>query len=351
MRLSCASSFWGTPSIVDSRCASLHRGRIRIRSIAVVSFASASLLAVFAACTGDSPVTSTEGPDAATDAHVGTDGTTPGPDGGTQIDSGGDNDAATPDAGVDAGPITTQLGSRLVLWLVADKDFSADGVNALVWKDQSGQGNDATQATVAYQPPFFDGGNGGINGHGVVHFSNTAPAQQFVEIADTTQLQWAASDYLLFAVERHTNDVAHYSFVYSKFEVPNPFAGPILWASYPNETYPATTGYVTRLAAGNAEVLSDGGYNDNTMRVVGMRRAGSDLQLHISGTMVSDYPDSSIPDEAGFNAVGQPAFVGGRPDGIQQLNGDIAEIIAVKGTVSESELAQIQAYLKAKYGL
>ncbi|MEO8799396.1 MAG: hypothetical protein ABI551_16010, partial [Polyangiaceae bacterium] len=110
--------------------------------------------------------------------------------------------------------------------------------------------------------------------------------------------------------------------------------------------------YVTRMGAFTPVVADGGDYNDNVMRVVGARKVGNALELRAGGAVVATNPDVSGYDVAAANAVGNPAFIGGRDSvDFQNLNGDIAEMIAVKGTVSDIEQAEIEAYLKAKYGL
>jgi hypothetical protein len=50
------------------------------------------------------------------------------------------------------------------------------------------------------------------------------------------------------------------------------------------------------------------------------------------------------------SAVGYAARIGGTQYG-QDTTGDIAEVIGIQGAVSDDDLAKLEAYLKAKYGL
>ena len=98
---------------------------------------------------------------------------------------------------------------------------------------------------------------------------------------------------------------------------------------------------------------ADGGpYNDNVMRIVGVRKVGNKLELRIGGVAVVVNPDVSGYDVTAANAAGTPSYVGGR-DGanFQNLEGDVAEMLGIKGTVTDFEQTDIEAYLKAKYGL
>ena len=54
---------------------------------------------------------------------------------------------------------------------------------------------------------------------------------------------------------------------------------------------------------------------------------------------------------AGDGGAGSwPLYIGGNEQ-LQDMRGDIAEVIAVKGTVGAVDLASLEAYLAAKYGL
>ncbi len=352
MTMDTSSSTSGQSSVVVTQIVLTDlgaKGRVEaMRTRTIVLGASLSLLtiATIVACTGDGATTDSSAsqdgghPDSSHPQAV--DGSTGGgSDAGTQpTDSG-----KTADTGVDAGPLPppppSALGGRLVLWLSADKDFSTDGGFA-VWKDQSSAGNDALQALGVSIPALFDGG-AGVGGKPALHFSGA----QYLQIADTTSLQWAASDFSLFMVERHTNDPAVYAILYTKWtdDGAQGFPGFFLWADYPT-----SSGIVTRLDTQNIVFGPDGG-NDGVARVVGARKNGSDLQLYSGGKLVGEMADASVANPAEFNAATIPAYIGGRPQGIQMLQGDVAEVIGVKGTLSDKELADLHAYLKAKYNL
>ena len=50
------------------------------------------------------------------------------------------------------------------------------------------------------------------------------------------------------------------------------------------------------------------------------------------------------------SAPGQVVYLGGSPQ-MQNLAGEIAEIIAVKGPTSDEDVAAIETYLMTKYGI
>jgi len=321
-----------------------HSGWMRTRTIVLLGSITLATVATVVACTGDTASTEATSDAGGHDSGNGnntTDGSVFQVDSGTTpMDSGGQ----PMDAGFvpDAAPLDpSSLGSRLVLWLSADSNYTTDGGFA-VWKDRSSAGNDAVQANGANIPALFDGGTG-VNGKPALHFTGT----EYLTIADSDSLQWAASDFTFFMVERHTNDTNLYGLLYAKWtdNGADGYPGFFLWADYPGNS-----AIVTRLDIPNA-VFGDAGTNDGVARVVGARRNGTDLQLWEQAQLAGEMPDSSIVNPTEFNAAGLPAYIGGRPANVQALLGDIAEVIAVKGTVTDQELVNLQAYLRAKYKL
>ncbi|MDB4937257.1 MAG: hypothetical protein JWP87_4229 [Labilithrix sp.] len=307
--------------------------------------ASAAVLAAMAfvfACSTDDPSAPQPGPDASTAAF---DSSLPGIDSSVPTKDAAVDSSTTPDA--EAGPpafTPAALGARVVLWLEGDSFKELDG--GVMWPDKSATGNDAFQDASARMPFLIDAGSeGGINGHSVVHFAG----HEYLRIGDSPTLQWAANDFAFYVVMRHENGpsaLPPFAIVYAKWTDNGPPApGFFMWASYPG-----STGYVTRLDE-NQVTGSDGGLNDGTMRLVGARRAGNSLELRVSGNQVSLLADAGIADPAGFNAAGIPAFIGGREAQLQQLRGDIAEIVAVKGVLTDLEQTTLEVYLKKKYGL
>ncbi len=341
----------GQSSVVVTQIAlteAIANGRVesmRTRTFFLGASLTLATVATIVACTGDSSTTDSSAAKDAGHADASQQQTVDGSGGGSDAGMQPTDSGKTGDTGVDSGPLPpplpSALGGRLVLWLSADKDFSTDGGFA-VWKDQSGTGNDALQALSASIPALFDGGTG-VGGKPALHFSGA----EYLQIADTASLQWAASDFSLFMVERHTNDPSVYAILYTKWtdDGAQGFPGFFLWADYPT-----SSGIVARLDTQNVVFGPDGG-NDGIARVVGARKNGSDLQLYSGGKLVGEMPDASVANPAEFNAPTIPAYIGGRPQGIQMLQGDVAEVIGVKGTLTDKELADLHAYLKAKYNL
>lgn len=298
-------------------------------------------LAVLYACSEDSTSSSPGTPDASSPTPTSTSTAT--------ATNTAQNDSSVPPT--DASTDTTQpftpaaLGAKLVLWLDADRNFDlVDG--GVVWKDQSPEGNHAIQDTLARQPAHFDGGVGDAGTRGVVRFSGN----QYLSIADDPSLQWGAGDYAIYVVVRHSNNPSGgnpYAIVYAKWIDTAPFTGPFIFANYPETV---TTGYVSRVDDAR-EARTDGGLNDGKLRLVGTRKLGNDLELRINGTK-ADQIDAGGYDTTAFNAFDAGPVIGGRASaGFQALEGDIAELIAIKGTLSDTEQANIEAFLKTRHGL
>jgi hypothetical protein len=74
--------------------------------------------------------------------------------------------------------------------------------------------------------------------------------------------------------------------------------------------------------------------------------AGTKYGAFYSKQDPGDYPYYA----ANASAVGYPARIGGTPAG-QDIKGEIAEIIAVEGPLSDADIQQLESYLKTKYGL
>lgn len=299
-----------------------------------------AVLGVVYACGGDDPVVGSSSGDAGGSSSS---SSSSGSSSSSSSSSSSGGDAALPDGGGDAAPSfdPASLGGRLVLWLKAEAQYvQADG--GVRWRDQSPAKNDAVQADPA-RVPALSTADAGVGGHAAVRFTG----QEYLQIADHASLRWAQADFAIYAVVRHFNVPPSYAIIYAKWTDVSPFPGIFLWANYPGT--PAD-GYVTRLDTARV-VSSDGGQNDGKARVVGAWKAGSRFELRIDGAKVGEIPDAGGYDPVGFDAVGRPVFLGGRPELVQMLDGDVAEIVGVKGALSVAEIGNIEAYLKTRHGL
>jgi hypothetical protein len=248
-----------------------------------------------------------------------------------------DQETGAADAGTDSGPFTVADVPGLALWLDASKGVTQDGNGKVsAWADQSINQNTATQATLAVRPTLVAQS---INAKPAIHF---AGSKEFLEIADHASLQAGTGDFYVAAVVKAANTV-DYGFVYAKTDNSKfPFPGIVMSVNYPQ----------TGLVGGQTEVAviastTTGMLNDNVARQFGfMRKAGTlgfRLNGAMQGTKANVVTDVSAPN--------QKAYIGCQPNGLDPLDGDIAELIVVKGAVSIPDLGAVESYLNTKYGL
>lgn len=237
----------------------------------------------------------------------------------------------------------------LVLWLDGTRGVLEFSGVVASWADQSGQQNHAAQS-ITYNRPTFTAA--AINGLPGVHFDMTAQWGTFLTIADSASLRWGTDDYYLAVVARFDNDVggsgqnSRFGTFYFK---QGASGGPFFHANAPGKT--PTSGFAAELSD-DAEhrVVSVGtGYNDAKGHLFAVRRRGTTLELRHNGL-----PDGAktVP-AVDVSAAGVAVSLGATMERIDsnRLNGDIAEIVAVRGALTDASLAGVESYLKAKYAL
>jgi hypothetical protein len=288
------------------------------------------------------------------DSSLGTDAS--GSTDGGAADSGGTGDDGTTssDSG-DGFSVASVTG--LVLWLDAAKGVTATGSVVSAWADQSGQSNNAAEGRAGLQPAVA---MAGINNLPVVHFSANPQGTSGNDliIAASASLGWGTGDFLVEVVARYDNApaagaaeaTAGYGMLYG-----NIFGQPIdsatglgLYANAPPlGTAAATSGFLGFVTGGGATSTGTG-YNDDMPHAFAMQRSGTTLTVRLDGAVAGTQTIAS-----GTNVgANTGAHLGGIENaGDQRLDGDIAELVAVEGTIASGDLAGIEGYLKAKYDL
>jgi len=257
-------------------------------------------------------------------------------------DSGAD---ATTDAGNDSGAVidASVLKSLpgLVVWLDA-RNVTLDVSMVSVWPDQSGQKNDATQPAGPARPTMIDGA---INGQPALHFTI---GTQLV-INDSASMEWGTDDFYLAYVARFTNspDGGATSGYGTLFLKGTPDAGLGVYANMFSPSLTITPGVQMSLGPGGSEVIqSPGPYNDGVARLYTFARQGTSLQIRVDGNVTATQAVSP------FDVSGQPfTVVIGSLAAQQNLEGDISEIVAVRGALAANDRTAIEAYLNGKYAL
>jgi hypothetical protein len=298
-----------------------------------------------AGCSGQTFAGSKGGePAGVNDAGAATDA---GPDTGasTQMDSGSVAEAAADQGApaVDAGPPQWNPGliPGLALWLDGTKGL-AYGPSGLAWLDQSGNGNDATPAgapTIAM---------GAIGGNPAVHFNGTT---DYLIIQDSASLQFSTDDFAIAMVAAHTTPLTGqwgYGLLYSK-QVASaaPYIGPAIVANSLQFTG-ALFAQVANQSGSEIQTTEQDFNSGKPFMLVLRRTGGTTLSLRVNGA------DAVAATGAGYaidvSAPGNALHIGGSVKQ-QDVLGDVAEVVATHGALSSTDLADLEGYLSAKYGL
>ena len=238
------------------------------------------------------------------------------------------------------------FGGRLVVWLDAARGISGTPVTS--WADQSGAGNNATQTMAPRQPALTASG---INGLPAVTFDG---ATTFLQIADSPTTRWGTGDFALMVVARGAPNVATNAMLYNKSEQAAPYAGINLFLN-------VTRGPVTAKASiqldADFHATTRDDFGDANPHLFGGRLvttgASALLEMRVDGERQGML--SLTGGAVNLDAPGQATIVGHNGysplSGFQAFKGDIAEIVAVKGPISDAELASLEAYLMSRYGL
>lgn len=221
-----------------------------------------------------------------------------------------------------AAPFTPAALPGLSLWLNPDAGVIEDPQHAgvlLKWQDQSGNGNTAT--SLATQDGLrFDIDPSAINGHDAFHCRGPS-----LEIADDPSVKFGTGGFTIAEVVRTANTVRT-----------------ILWdmTGTPDAIrFEFTDTNQLQLFTGSASVGAVEA-TPNAFHIVIVR--GPMLELRMDGSQI-------------FGTTSTANIIGtGNPIELCSLGGpqvEIAEVVAVKGTVSDANLAKLQAYLQTKYAL
>jgi len=234
----------------------------------------------------------------------------------------------------------------LVLWLDGTRGVQTSGEAVTSWDDQSGLKNDATPPATGSSDPMLVAH--AIGGSPAVRFDGT----NYLVLEDDASLQFGTGDFLVAVVARHTTPIHvdwGYGLFYIKFDLALPYAGPALVAN----TEEGTTQIAAQITYHQAIIeTAQSGLNDGRPGVLVMRRRASpslaSLEIRLNGA--TSAVSTGSPYAIDVSAPGRPVFLGGTPN-LQDIVGDIAEVIAVKGATPDAEVTALEGYLGTKYGL
>jgi len=214
-------------------------------------------------------------------------------------------------------PAFSPLDLSPVLWLDAADTSTITEVGGAVsqWDDKSGNGNDLTQAQAVYQPVT---GTRTLNSLNVLDF-----ASDYVEIASLVISQ----PFTVFCVAE-TDGASEYTV-------------------YDFGAAGVATLFNIRNSVGDYRVLSgavlQGGTSDNDPHVFFIVHNSTSSLLDVDGVSV-------LSGNAGTNAATKMRL-GVSGGGGNFLDGAIAEVIVVAGTLSAGEIADTEQYLANKWGI
>lgn len=316
------------------------------------------LLAVGApvACVGSDPVATTDGgADGATplDGGGGTD-TGGASDGQASLDTGapdappGDANAGDASAG-DAGAWSPRSLPGLSLWLDGATGVTYDGsAKATSWLDQSGNGNNATVLSPCAGPSRAAAS---LAGRDTLAFDGTQAGGTCLGVADSASLQFGAGDFAVFVVARYSNipgiiEAKPTASFWSKREQASPFRGVWLVGNTLSES---KLQLWQQNLTGNQAISGRAGLNDGAFHRFGGTRRSLAFEVWVDGMSEANV---ALPNADDVSQVGRPLFIGGAPELPKGwLSGNVAEVVGIKGALTNAQIAQLDAYFKNKHGL
>jgi hypothetical protein len=265
----------------------------------------------------------------------------------------GSPDAATPavdasprDVGRDSGAMPppprfspAQL-EGLVLWLDANESATArtiEGDKLSSWNDRSPHKNDAVPTLPMNRPTYVAPGK---DGPGEIVFGAETP----LSVRDAPMLRWKG-DFAVFVVARHRSTPGRQAVLLYKQEDRAPWTGLVLYANAPDANAGRPWPGTPRLSLGPAQqILADaGGTDDGRRHVVGARRRGATVELRVDGKIST----ATFAPTLDLSAPGRDLVIGAWPP----LEGAVSEVIAVEGTLSDEAVAELERYLRGRYGI
>lgn len=254
--------------------------------------------------------------------------------------------APTVDASsIDAAPPDPTAIPGLAMWLDASQGVQLSTMGVVSWQDLA-SGNSPEQLDRGSQPSLRANA---INGRPAVHFDGN---DQYLMANDHRSVQFGNGDFMVEAVVAYTNVPSRdqntgYACVFVKSGPYAPYPGPALFGNDPTVPNASFRAQVDAFTFVDSVPTTN---NDGSFHYVGMRRLSGVLSIRVDGVTSG----SGVTADGDMSAVGMGVYIGGRdPLGHanQSLRGDIAELVAVKGPVSDEQIRSLEAYLKTKYAL
>jgi hypothetical protein len=217
------------------------------------------------------------------------------------------------------------------------------------WSDRSANANNAAPAPCVGPAKAA----ASLGGKQTLLFDGTSTC---LKIATSASVEFGTGDYAIFVVARYNNTPTFgaanaVGVFWSKRLTSSNYDGAVFWG---NTIAPSTGKLNARQSnlVGNGATGATDNLNDNTWRRLGTTRRGTTMAVWVNGVVDGTQTLSAASD---VSQNTRPVWIGGEGDmnttGLNWLAGNIAEIVAVKGNVTDAQVAQLDAYLKAKFGL
>jgi len=241
-----------------------------------------------------------------------------------------------------AAPWDPSLLPGLALWLDGTSGLSQGNGGTLTWLDRSGHQNRA----VSVGTPTID--PAAIGGKPAVHLNGST---DYLVVQDSPSLQFGTDDFAIAVVAAHTTPGTGqwgYGLLFTKQVLATaPYYGPCIAANSVDRSG-ALFAQVANVSPSWIQTTETNFNNGQPFFVVVRRIGGNTLSLRVNGH------DGASATGAGYaldvSASGYPLRIGGT-DKQQDVLGDIAEVIAMQGSLSAPDLATLEGYFAAKYGL
>ena len=155
-------------------------------------------------------------------------------------------------------------------------------------------------------------------------------------------MEWAHDDFTIVLVAQWTGqDIETFLL---KAELTDPYSGINFYANVP------TVGHVRSYLTAGQDLVTDGdGFSDGHPHVVVTRRAGFTAEIRVDGQPAVK---NTFADIADVSAPGADMLIGTGIRGAAfgfQLTGQVSEIIAIHGELSDANLAALESRLMARY--
>ncbi|MBS1954390.1 MAG: chitobiase/beta-hexosaminidase C-terminal domain-containing protein [Cyanobacteria bacterium SZAS-4] len=226
--------------------------------------------------------------------------------------------------------------TNLALWLKSDYGVSTSSSKVTQWLDASGSNNTAAQATSAKQPTFT---SNAINGLPTISFNGTSQYFQCPSGAFSNFTAGAS----VFIVTKPTSIASSLRF----FDFGQGAGGNNNFGA--QEASPAVGGiYVYNGTSGN-NVLASGALTTSSYQVLEAVHSGAGTAaVYTNGVLGAQGTINNIPNVTRTtNYIGADNTLGS----LGYYNGGIAEMIIYNAPLSDSDRAEVEGYLFAKYAL